>query len=379
MHTALTPEHLRDVLGNYPTGVSVITATAPDGQALAMVVGTFTSVSLEPPLIAFLPQKSSSSFADLRACDRFVVNVLAHDQEDVVRRLSRSDRKKMDAEAWHPSPSGAPVLDGVVAAIECDFHDVIEAGDHYIALGNVRSLRTVRPTNPLLFFRGGYGEFAAKSIVVPDGRGLSEAVRRAQALRTDLEDGARRLGGELTVFARIVSDSVAVASATAAGSETVTELGVRYPLVPPIGALYVAWSAESEQEAWIDKAVGATPAQRRAYRSHLADIREHGWAASFVPDDDTGGEGLLPDEITRRMATSAFVLDVGDIEPTRRYRLTGLMAPVFLDGGRSPELMIRQLLYPAVEVTGEVVLRRGAALKAFAEQASARLSAAAAA
>ncbi len=378
MHTVLEPAHLRNVLGNYPTGVSVITATAPDGQALAMVVGTFTSVSLEPPLIAFLPQKSSSSFADLRACDRFVVNVLAHDQEDVVRRLSRSDRTKMDAESWHPSPGGAPILDGVVAAIECDFHDVIEAGDHYIALGNVRSLQTVRPTNPLLFFRGGYGEFAAKSIVVPDGRGLSEAVGRAQALRADLEDGARRLGGELTVFARIVSDSVAVASATGAGSETVTALGVRYPVVPPIGALYVAWSPESEQEAWSGKAVGASPAQRAAYHRHLADIRECGWAASFVPDDD-GDEGLLPDEITRRMATSAFVLDVRDIEPDRRYRLTGLMAPVFLHGGRAPELMIRQLLYPAVEVTGEVVLQRGAALKAFAEQASARLSTAAAA
>lgn len=379
MHTDLSPAHLRNVLGNYPTGVSVITATAPDGQALAMVVGTFTSVSLEPPLIAFLPQKSSSSFADLRACERFAVNVLAHDQEEVVRRLSRSDRTKMDTESWERSPDGVPILDGVVAAIECRFHDVIDAGDHFIVLGEVLSLRTVRPTNPLLFFRGGYGEFAAKSIVVPDGRGLSEAVGRAQALRADLEDGARRLGGELTMFARIVSDSVAVASATASGSETVTALGVRYPVVPPIGALYVAWSSEAEQEAWVRKALGASPAQRAAYARHLAGLREGGWSASFVPDDDADDSDLLPDDVTRRMATSAFVLDVRDIEPHRRYRLTGLMAPVFLHGGRAPELMIRQLLFPSVELTGAEVLERGAALKAFADQASTKLSAAAAA
>lgn len=386
MTTAIDPQQFRDVLGHYPTGVSVITALAPDGQAIAMVVGTFTSVSLDPPLVAFLPSKNSSSFEQLREADAFVVNILAHDQEDVVRRLARSDRQKMDVERWSLSAAGNPVLDGVVASIECDRHSILEAGDHFIVLGEVKSLRTIRPTIPLLFFRGGYGEFAPKSLVMPDGRGMSGAVAQAQALRGELEVAAAELGGEVTVFAKITGDTVALASAAASGGDQITPLGARYPIAPPIGAQYIAWSDEREQDIWIDRAVGATQEERAAYRRHLDDARQWGWSVNVVPDEASQWPAVLGQaegvgdlvrgrhaEVTRRIAQSALPCDISDIDDARSYQVIGFMAPIFVAEGAAPELMVRLLLYPTERLTGADVRARGAALTAFTRAAASTL------
>ncbi|MCR2808414.1 MULTISPECIES: flavin reductase family protein [unclassified Microbacterium] len=384
MTTVTDPQRLRDVLGNYPTGVSVITGLAPDGQALAMVVGTFTSVSLDPPLVAFLPMKSSSTFAELRDQDSFVVNIVAHDQEELVRRLARSDRTKMDAEAWDRTEWGNPVLRDVVATVECARHSILEAGDHYIVLGLVENLRTLRPTTPLVFFRGGYGEFAAKSFVVPDGRGLAGAVSHAQALRADLERGASQFGGEITVFARISGDSVAIATATEASAAQITPLGTRYPIAPPIGAQYVAWADEQDQQVWIDKAVGATPAEREALRRRLEDVRTRGWGVNLMPDAETdswetGDQADDPSAIrSRHAAVTRHMIDahhegIDDLVAGDRYHVIGFTAPLVTSELAPPELSLRLLIYPTRSMTGTEILACGSSFVAFADEASAVL------
>lgn len=150
----------RRILGHYPTGVCVITAVESNGAPVGMVVGSFTSVSLDPPLVGFFPDKGSSSWPRIANAGRFCVNILGDDQQDLCRRFAARGEDKFAGVDYRLSEGGSPVLGGVVAWIDCKLHAVHEAGDHYIALGEVTGLDSDRSGGPLLFFKGGYGAYA---------------------------------------------------------------------------------------------------------------------------------------------------------------------------------------------------------------------------
>ena len=154
------PIRFRRVLGHYPTGVCVVTAAEPDGAAVGLAVGSFTSVSLKPPLILFCPDQSSTSWPRIERVGRFCVNILAHDQRDICHRFASKAADKFEGLGYSLSPRGNPILDYVVAWIDCSVHAVLGAGDHSIVLGRVWELSTLRDERPLLFFQGGYGHFA---------------------------------------------------------------------------------------------------------------------------------------------------------------------------------------------------------------------------
>jgi flavin reductase (DIM6/NTAB) family NADH-FMN oxidoreductase RutF len=149
--------HFRRVLGHFPTGVAVITAFDPAGHPAGLAVGSFTSVSLDPPLVGFLPDRSSTSFPRIRAAASFCVNVLAADQRELCQRFASRGGDKFAGLEWAQAPSGAPRLAGVAAWIDCDLASVTEAGDHYFVLGRVRELDADDDAAPLVFHRGGYG------------------------------------------------------------------------------------------------------------------------------------------------------------------------------------------------------------------------------
>lgn len=149
----------RTVLGHFPTGVTVITA-APDGNPVGLAVGSFSSVSLDPPLVAFFPGKSSSSWPQIEAAGSFCVNILADDQEDLCRRFASKEEDKFAGLGWSAAGSGSPLLSGALAWIDCRIESVVEAGDHYCVMGRVLDLGVAHDGGPLLFFRGGYGRFA---------------------------------------------------------------------------------------------------------------------------------------------------------------------------------------------------------------------------
>lgn len=150
----------RDVLGHFPTGVAAVTAIDADGCPTGMTVGSFTSVSLDPPYVAFLPDKGSSSFPKIRAAGSFCVNVLSADQEHICRNFAAKGTDKFQGSPWRPAPSGSPVLEGTVAWIDCDIEVIHEAGDHYIVIGRVRELGHHPEIRPLVFFQGGFGQFS---------------------------------------------------------------------------------------------------------------------------------------------------------------------------------------------------------------------------
>jgi len=149
----------RQVLGHFATGVTVVTAAGDDGP-VGLAVGSFASVSLDPPMVGFFPDRGSSSWPRIEGSGHFCVNVLAEAQEDVCRRFAAKGDDKFRGLGWKPAASGAPVLDGILAWIDCDIESVSEAGDHWFVLGAVRDLAVVHDGSPLVFFRGGYGRFA---------------------------------------------------------------------------------------------------------------------------------------------------------------------------------------------------------------------------
>ena len=149
------------MLGHYPTGVCIVTAMEKNGAATGMVVGSFTSVSLEPPLVAILPGRLSTTWPRLAAVGKFCINVLACNQLSLCKQFARSGDDKFAGVSHRLSNGGSPILDGVIAWIQCDLHAVHEAGDHVIAVGHVTELEVQRPLSPLLFFRGGYGTFVS--------------------------------------------------------------------------------------------------------------------------------------------------------------------------------------------------------------------------
>jgi flavin reductase (DIM6/NTAB) family NADH-FMN oxidoreductase RutF len=150
----------RQVLGTYPTGVCVISALDSDGKPVGMVVGSFTSVSLDPPLVGFLPDKGSSSWPKIEAAGHFCVNVLASDQQDVCRQVTAKGPEKFVGVDFTISQHNLPIIADAIANIECSIHSVTDAGDHLFVLGNVLGLEHTREGDPMLFYRGRYGGFA---------------------------------------------------------------------------------------------------------------------------------------------------------------------------------------------------------------------------
>ncbi len=154
------PSHFRDVLGSYPTGVCVVTSQGDTGERWGLAVGSFTSLSLDPPLVGFLPDKRSRSWEQIEKTGQFCVNVLASEQLDACRRFASRHDDKFDGVAHGKSPGGLPLLDDALAWIDCDVEKVIEIGDHLLVIGAVRAMGRRDEGSPLVFYRGGYHTLA---------------------------------------------------------------------------------------------------------------------------------------------------------------------------------------------------------------------------
>jgi len=146
----------RDVLGRYASGVTVVT-TMWAGQPVGMTCQSFTSVSLDPPLVAFLPTKQSRAFASIQRSGTFCVNFLSAGQEELSNAFaSRGDDKFAGVEWSRSAETGSPLLAGIVGHVDCTVHAVREAGDHYLVMGKVVDLAVGAAEEPLLFYRGDY-------------------------------------------------------------------------------------------------------------------------------------------------------------------------------------------------------------------------------
>lgn len=150
---------LRDQFGLFPTGVAVVTAEAREGIRLGATVSSFTSVSLEPPLVSFNIAKTSKAYDLWAGIEAFAVNVLAEEQSELSTRFARAGADKWDGLVPRAGPAGnAPLLPGALAWFACLTHATVPAGDHLILLGEVKALgrSSVPNARPLLFFASRY-------------------------------------------------------------------------------------------------------------------------------------------------------------------------------------------------------------------------------
>lgn len=146
----------RDVLGRFASGVTVVTAMY-DGQPVGMTCQSFSSVSLDPPLVLFVPALTSRAWPLMERAGNFCVNILAADQAALSDTMAGRGTDKFAGVAWSASPAtGSPVLAGTLGYVDCAVHTVQEAGDHYVVIGRVLDLAETVAREPLLFFRGRY-------------------------------------------------------------------------------------------------------------------------------------------------------------------------------------------------------------------------------
>ena len=150
----------RAALGQFCTGVVIATGSL-DGQPAGFAAQSFSSLSLDPPLVMLCPAKSSTSWPKLRDSGAFCINILCESQRSVCDLFAQTGVDKFSDLDWHPGVTGSPILGGVIGYIDCDLETEHDAGDHTIAVGRVRDLQILdAQAEPLLFFRGGYGRFA---------------------------------------------------------------------------------------------------------------------------------------------------------------------------------------------------------------------------
>lgn len=154
-HPELDSAQFRQLLGRFTTGVTVITITLPDGRPAGMTANSLASVSLEPPLLSACIDHGAELYPALKEASGYVVNILEASQEALSRRFAERHLDRFDGVGYRASPAGHPILDGVLAWIDCVPHASYPGGDHTILVGRViRGGTTDRA--PLVYFRGGY-------------------------------------------------------------------------------------------------------------------------------------------------------------------------------------------------------------------------------
>lgn len=361
------------VLSNYPTGVAIITATTEEGEHLALVIGSFAAVSSDPPLVSFMPMKSSRTFERLAACPTMCINVLTAEQESVGRTIARRSTDKLHGLDWFTSPQGNPILQDSLAWLEVQIQSTVEAGDHWIALCEVLDLDVNNPVAPLLYFQGGYGAFVVPSLVARIDAEIADGVDTAVSSRAELEELATATGGECTLFKTIHDrELVAVATAGGTGRSGHPNLGRRLPLVPPIGDTWASSVDSERQEVWLQRASGAQEELVEAYRARLAFCRDNGYLITFTnPDNlspftelkaatsDYAASRPTPQQerlIRQRVTGASRPADYTprQIDPTQTYNIASLMLPI-QDPAGEVHLTLRLSDLPQ-SVSGDTVL-----------------------
>lgn len=146
----------RDVLGRFASGVTVVTAVS-DGQPVGMTCQSFSSVSLDPPLVLFIPARTSRAWPLIHRAGRFCVNFLSDAQAELSNTMASRGVDKFQGVSWRPSEAtGSPLFDGILGYVDCSIHAVHEAGDHYVVIGRVLDLSATDAEGPLLFYQGQY-------------------------------------------------------------------------------------------------------------------------------------------------------------------------------------------------------------------------------
>ena len=168
----IDPRSLRNVLGCFATGVAVLTTRASTGQHVAVTINSFSSVSLDPPLVLFALSKGSNVLPHFQSARDFAVNILSHGQESLSNMFARPSSADWKEVGFMEGENGCALFTDSLAQLECETHAEIDGGDHRVFFGTVVRLHLHSVVDPLLFYRGQYGGYSRsrwENPVVQDG------------------------------------------------------------------------------------------------------------------------------------------------------------------------------------------------------------------
>ncbi|HYF59293.1 MAG TPA: flavin reductase family protein [Burkholderiaceae bacterium] len=160
-HPAPDARHLRDCLGQFATGVTIVTTLDAASRPTGLTVNSFNALSLDPPLVLWSLSLRSASLSAFEACPNFAINVLAADQVALARRFARSGHDRFEGVATREGIGGVPLIDGAIAAFECELASHQRAGDHVLFIGRVRRCARESGGEPLLFWNGAFAHAAS--------------------------------------------------------------------------------------------------------------------------------------------------------------------------------------------------------------------------
>lgn len=155
------PSDFRRAASHFITGVTVVTTLDEGAEPVGLTVNSFSTVSLDPPLVLFCLGRDSDTFAAFRQAVGYVIHVLGGDQMELATRFAAKGADRFQDLDWHPNPEGLPIVAGALARFECDLVSAYEGGDHVILVGGVRRLAYQGVEREALgYFRGSYLEVA---------------------------------------------------------------------------------------------------------------------------------------------------------------------------------------------------------------------------
>jgi 3-hydroxy-9,10-secoandrosta-1,3,5(10)-triene-9,17-dione monooxygenase reductase component len=156
-----TDEHeFRTTMSRFASGLTVVAGLDQNGEPAGLTCQSFSSLSIEPPLILVCLGKASRSWAQIEPTGRFGVSILAEEQQEVCATLGRPAADKVDVVPWRASRNGSVYIEGALAVIDCEIGAIHEAGDHLVVIGEVVDLAVGEDGAPLLFYRGSYSKGA---------------------------------------------------------------------------------------------------------------------------------------------------------------------------------------------------------------------------
>ena len=161
----VSPRRMRDIMGNFCSGIVIITANTETGP-IGFTCQSFTSLSLDPPLITFNPARSSTSWPKIRETASFCVNILDSGQQELSRTFAKSGADKFANLEYHNTEMGNPVLEDALAWVDCTLYAEHDGGDHTIVVGKVEEMYAQEAAKPLVFFRGGYTSLECSRVAV---------------------------------------------------------------------------------------------------------------------------------------------------------------------------------------------------------------------
>lgn len=377
-----------DVLGTYPTGVVVLTAIGAGGEFAGILTDTFATVSTAPPMVTFAVPKTSAGFTHLQDVGTFCVNVLAIDQEHLGRRFSdMTVAHEPDGLEWRPSPAGNPILAGVVSWMDCRVTSITDGGSSHVVVAAITELEAERDVLPLLHYQRGYGTFAPGALVSSHHAEYADFGELVDAARDSIELLAQDLGAECSLLVRVDSDSVFLATANHAAQGRPTRLGMRSPILPPLGGLFVDSAGAPTRAQWLARlGSDAGPEVLALATEQLERVRRRGWSISLrgkftIAELDEAVAGYTepnrtPDQEQRLLDVlreMAQMHEISDLRDGTSYDVLHLAVPVH--GARDEVVAVLRLGELPIGAQREEIMFWLAQLQSAAHSVEARLPA----